>query len=134
MLITPSPSQVRTFRDYVELYVKGQPSEEEDEDLPRKTVHEVVNPRWEVCVTASPSGFQQASFVNSIATTKVSRGILFTLVRVHARACTYLFWCACLNKGCCIHVHVQVQVLYSMLQIIYLFKLIRPCKFGVRAI
>lgn len=34
-------------------------------------VHEVVNQRWEVCLTMSEKGFQQVSFVNSIATTKV---------------------------------------------------------------
>lgn len=34
-------------------------------------VHEVVNDRWEVCLTTSEKGFQQVSFVNSIATTKV---------------------------------------------------------------
>lgn len=34
-------------------------------------VHEVVNGRWEVCLTVSEKGFQQVSFVNSIATTKV---------------------------------------------------------------
>lgn len=39
-------------------------------------VHEIVNKRWEVCVTTSMKGFQQASFVNSIATTKVR--LLFT--------------------------------------------------------
>ena len=61
---------MKTFKDYVELYLRGQSNEDEDE-LPRKVVHEVVNPRWEVAVTASNSGFQQASFVNSIATTKV---------------------------------------------------------------
>jgi DNA topoisomerase-2 len=76
---------VKTFRDYVELYVKGQPVEEEEEDLPRKIVHEVVNPRWEVCVTASPCGFQQASFVNSIATTKVSRNT-YTYMHMHIHA------------------------------------------------
>uniref|UniRef100_A0A4W4H7T1 DNA topoisomerase 2 n=1 Tax=Electrophorus electricus TaxID=8005 RepID=A0A4W4H7T1_ELEEL len=36
-------------------------------------VHEVVNPRWEVCLTMSEKGFQQVSFVNSIATTKGGR-------------------------------------------------------------
>ena len=70
------PSQVKSFKEYVELYVKGVTPEEEEEEegesLPRKVVHEVVNQRWEVAVTASPGGgFQQASFVNSIATTKV---------------------------------------------------------------
>ena len=63
--------QIKTFRDYVELYLKGISPTDEDDDLPRRVVHEVVNPRWEVAVTASPCGYQQASFVNSIATTKV---------------------------------------------------------------
>lgn len=69
----PLPLQVKSFKDYVELYVKGVASaDEEDEGLSRKVVHEVVSPRWEVAVTASPAGsFLQASFVNSIATTKV---------------------------------------------------------------
>lgn len=35
-------------------------------------LHEVVNNRWEVCLTTSEKGFQQVSFVNSIATTKVT--------------------------------------------------------------
>lgn len=34
-------------------------------------IHETVNDRWEVCLTMSEKGFQQVSFVNSIATTKV---------------------------------------------------------------
>lgn len=34
-------------------------------------IHEVVSERWEVCLTMSEKGFQQVSFVNSIATTKV---------------------------------------------------------------
>lgn len=36
-----------------------------------KVVNETVNERWEVCLTLSEKGFQQISFVNSIATTKV---------------------------------------------------------------
>ncbi len=55
--------------------MKGQAAagdDDDDSDIPRKVVHEVVNPRWEVAITASSSGFQQASFVNSIATTKVN--------------------------------------------------------------
>ena len=57
----------------MELYLKGvPPGDEAEEELPRKVVHEIVNPRWEVAVTASLSGFQQASFVNSIATSKVN--------------------------------------------------------------
>ncbi|CAI8020040.1 DNA topoisomerase 2-alpha [Geodia barretti] len=61
---------VKGFKDYVELYVKGDQSQTEEE-MPRKVVYDAVNPRWEVAVTASNHGFQQASFVNSIATTKV---------------------------------------------------------------
>lgn len=38
---------------------------------PLTVVHETVNERWEVCLTLSEKGFQQVSFVNSIATTKV---------------------------------------------------------------
>ena len=63
--------QVKSFKDYVELYLKGQEGVDEEEEMPRKVVHEVAGPRWEVCVTASNAGFKQASFVNSIATTKV---------------------------------------------------------------
>ena len=71
---------MKTFRDYVELYLRGISPSEEEEELPRKIVHEVVNPRWEVAITASPSGFQQSSFVNSIATTKVQQ-----FANVHVR-------------------------------------------------
>ena len=63
--------QIKTFKEYVQLYLKGQ-EDADDENLPRSVIHEVVNERWEICLTASDSGFQQASFVNSIATTKVS--------------------------------------------------------------
>lgn len=68
--------QIRSFRDYVGLYLKVKEEDEEltDDDNSKKgasVVHEVVNKRWEVCVTTSMKGFQQASFVNSIATTKV---------------------------------------------------------------
>ena len=62
--------QVKSFKDYVQLYLKGSEGAE-DEEGPRKLVHGVVNDRWEVCVTPSDTGFQQSSFVNSIATTKV---------------------------------------------------------------
>lgn len=42
-------------------------------------VHEVVNERWEVCLTMSEKGFQQVSFVNSIATTKVKVKVYYIL-------------------------------------------------------
>lgn len=45
--------------------------EDEDEEKP-KMAYERANDRWEVAVTVSDKGFQHVSFVNSIATTKVS--------------------------------------------------------------
>lgn len=47
---------------------------------PLKIIHEQVNPRWEVCLTMSEKGFQQISFVNSIATSKV---ILFLYYMIY---------------------------------------------------
>ncbi|XP_019745044.1 DNA topoisomerase 2-alpha isoform X2 [Hippocampus comes] len=61
---------VTDFRSYVNLYVKDKVSETGNE---LTVVHEVVNGRWEVCLTVSEKGFQQVSFVNSIATTKGGR-------------------------------------------------------------
>ncbi|XP_066521749.1 DNA topoisomerase 2-alpha [Hoplias malabaricus] len=61
---------VSGFRSYVDLYVKDKVDET---GCSLTVVHEVVNPRWEVCLTMSEKGFQQVSFVNSIATTKGGR-------------------------------------------------------------
>ncbi|XP_027032692.1 DNA topoisomerase 2-alpha isoform X2 [Tachysurus fulvidraco] len=61
---------VSGFRSYVDLYVKDRTDEM---GSPLTVVHEIVNPRWEVCLTMSEKGFQQVSFVNSIATTKGGR-------------------------------------------------------------
>lgn len=60
------------FRSYVDLYVKDKVDEQGE---PLKVVHEVVNGRWEVGLTMSEKGFQQVSFVNSIATTKGGRHV-----------------------------------------------------------
>lgn len=60
--------QVSGFRSYVDLYLKNKVDEL---GSPLTVVHEMVNERWEVCLTMSEKGFQQVSFVNSIATTKV---------------------------------------------------------------
>ncbi|VDP92511.1 unnamed protein product [Echinostoma caproni] len=57
---------IKSFVDYVDLYIKS--NKEADTQL--KVVYETVNPRWQVAVAPSSSGFQQVSFVNSIATTK----------------------------------------------------------------
>ncbi|XP_045766849.1 DNA topoisomerase 2-like isoform X1 [Maniola jurtina] len=59
--------KINKFKDYVDLYIKGK---EDENGQPLKVVYEKVNDRWEVALTLSDKGFQQVSFVNSIATTK----------------------------------------------------------------
>ncbi|XP_068610428.1 DNA topoisomerase 2-alpha [Brachionichthys hirsutus] len=63
---------VTGFRSYVDMYVKDKVDEVGNA---LSVVHEIVNERWEVCLTMSEKGFQQVSFVNSIATTKGGRHI-----------------------------------------------------------
>ena len=60
---------MKGFRSYVDLYLKDKVDETGN---PLKIIHEQVNHRWEVCLTMSEKGFQQISFVNSIATSKVT--------------------------------------------------------------
>lgn len=60
---------VKSFKDYIDLYIKDK------SDEGRKVIHEVCNERWEVALTMSDRGFQQMSFVNSIATTKGGRHV-----------------------------------------------------------
>ncbi|CAH8586237.1 unnamed protein product [Schistosoma turkestanicum] len=57
---------IKGFVDYVNLFIK--PNKDDAESV--KVVYEAVNPRWQVAVAVSNTGFQQVSFVNSIATTK----------------------------------------------------------------
>nr|XP_033326918.1 DNA topoisomerase 2 isoform X1 [Megalopta genalis] len=63
---------VKSFKDYVDLYIKGK---EDDIGNPLKIVYENCSPRWEVAIALSDKGFQQMSFVNSIATTKGGRHV-----------------------------------------------------------
>ncbi|KAM9838066.1 DNA topoisomerase 2-alpha [Aulostomus maculatus] len=63
---------VTGFRSYVDMYVKDKVDETGNQ---LTVIHEVVNARWEVCLTMSEKGFQQVSFVNSIATTKGGRHV-----------------------------------------------------------
>lgn len=63
---------IKSFKDYVDLYLKDKV---DDADNPVKPVYENVNARWEVAVALSDKGFQQMSFVNSIATTKGGRHV-----------------------------------------------------------
>ncbi|OTF79631.1 hypothetical protein BLA29_007916, partial [Euroglyphus maynei] len=55
------------FKEYVDLFVKDRQDEIGNNV---KVVHEIVNDRWEIAATVSDRGFQQNSFVNSIATTR----------------------------------------------------------------
>lgn len=63
---------INNFKAYIDLYLKGK---EDDTNQPLKVIYENVNERWEVAVTISDKGFQQVSFVNSIATTKGGRHV-----------------------------------------------------------
>lgn len=63
---------IKNFKDYIDLYLKDN---NDDAGNPLKVVYENVNERWEVAVAPSERGFQQVSFVNSIATTKGGRHV-----------------------------------------------------------
>lgn len=63
---------VKSFKDYIDLYLK---KSDDGEGNPVKVVYENVNERWEVALALSDRGFQQVSFVNSIATTKGGRHV-----------------------------------------------------------
>ncbi|KAF5909132.1 DNA topoisomerase 2-beta isoform X1, partial [Clarias magur] len=73
---------VNGFRSYVDLYVKDKLDET---GVALKVVNEAVNERWEVCLTMSEKGFQQISFVNSIATTKGGRHIDYVVDQIVAK-------------------------------------------------
>lgn len=91
------------------LYLKGREDDEGESVLDSENskkpsvVHEVVNKRWEVCVTTSTKGFQQASFVNSIATFKVN--CVFVIHEGYGMAEWFMDWsitcdtvtCSCIN-------------------------------------
>ncbi|KAG5859844.1 DNA topoisomerase II [Encephalitozoon hellem] len=51
---------IKGFKEYVKLYVPPEAN----------VVHQVINDRWELALTASEEQFQQVSFVNAICTTK----------------------------------------------------------------
>lgn len=63
---------IKGFKDYIDLYIKDFT---DDVGNPLKVVYENVNDRWEIAMTSSERGFQQVSFVNSIATTKGGRHV-----------------------------------------------------------
>lgn len=63
---------IKNFKDYIDLYLKDGA---DDSGAPLKIAYENVSERWEVAITLSDRGFQQVSFVNSIATTKGGRHV-----------------------------------------------------------
>lgn len=63
---------VSKFEDYCKLYLN---SEEDEFGNPIKILYEKPNERWEIAIAPSDIGFQQVSFVNSIATTKGGRHV-----------------------------------------------------------
>lgn len=73
---------VKGFKDYVDQYLKDK---EDETGNPLKTSYESVNDRWEVAVALSEKGFQQVSFVNSIATTKGGRHVDYVTDQIVAK-------------------------------------------------
>ena len=63
---------IKGFKDYVDLYLDGQTDET---GAPCKVLYEPCGERWQVAIAPSNDGFQQMSFVNSIATTKGGRHV-----------------------------------------------------------
>jgi DNA topoisomerase-2 len=63
---------INKFEDYCKLYLSDQVDDCGNEV---KIISDNSNPRWEVAIATSDIGFQQVSFVNSIATTKGGRHV-----------------------------------------------------------
>jgi DNA topoisomerase-2 len=63
---------IKNFKEYVDFFIKDM---EDATGNDMTTVYETCNERWEVAVAVSENGFQQFSFVNSIATTKGGKHI-----------------------------------------------------------
>nr|ABI96917.1 topoisomerase [Trypanosoma congolense]CCC95722.1 unnamed protein product [Trypanosoma congolense IL3000] len=68
----------RSFAEYVDLY----PTMGEER---RPGSYSRVNDRWEVCVRVSNIGFQQVSFVNSIATTRGGTHVKYVVEQIIAK-------------------------------------------------
>uniref|UniRef100_A0A8R1U3B2 DNA topoisomerase 2 n=1 Tax=Onchocerca volvulus TaxID=6282 RepID=A0A8R1U3B2_ONCVO len=73
---------VQGFKQYVDQYAKHNLDSDGE---PFKVAYEQVNERWEVALTVSEKGFQQVSFVNSIATTKGGRHVDYVADQITAK-------------------------------------------------
>ncbi|XP_034249595.1 DNA topoisomerase 2 isoform X2 [Thrips palmi] len=62
--------KVKNFKEYADFYLRGI-----DEADKSTLIYEKVHERWEVAISLSEKGFQQVSFVNSIATYKGGRHV-----------------------------------------------------------
>ena len=65
--LTGTKIPIKSFKDYVDMYLKDQTDET---GAQTKCHYESCGERWQIAVAPSSDGFQQMSFVNSIATTK----------------------------------------------------------------
>ena len=73
---------IKGLKDYVDMYLKDQ-TDETGQAI--KCHYESCGERWQVAVAPSSDGFQQMSFVNSIATTKGNFYLLFQWVPIHVQ-------------------------------------------------
>ncbi|KAL7677371.1 hypothetical protein ACOME3_003608 [Neoechinorhynchus agilis] len=73
---------ISRFEDYVKLYTNECSDEANN---PLQVIYQRFGPRWEVAVTISEGGFQQMSFVNSIATTKGGKHVDYIVDQIVAK-------------------------------------------------
>ena len=78
---------IKGFKDYVDMYLKDQ-TDETGQAI--KCHYESCGERWQVAVAPSSDGFQQMSFVNSIATTKGNSNLLFRWVPIYVEVSNLL--------------------------------------------
>ena len=79
---------IKGFKDYVDMYLKDQ-TDETGQAI--KCHYESCGERWQVAVAPSSDGFQQMSFVNSIATTK-GKFLLHIYFNCLGSNYQYLYW------------------------------------------
>ena len=66
---------INKFEDYCKLYLNSGNTTSAENNEPVNVIVDKSNQRWEVALSYSDIGFQQVSFVNSIATTKGGRHV-----------------------------------------------------------
>lgn len=80
--------KISKFPQYVSLYKQPASQEEEDGDdaddvkKGREIIYEKADDRWQIGIGCTDDGFQQVSFVNSIATTKGGQHVNYILDQV----------------------------------------------------